>query len=1024
MRRSSRISAEEEKKQRNVRQRVSNARTLRALNRQGVQPRTLTEVNTWIRRARPGDRLRIPNLDLGMLRRLQLPTLRSHRGLMLSMSGAELNLNMYTMPEINRRVEENLFNIEQGNYPDEILRMLSNGVGDLELVVYNTTPAPSNNGRRSRMSFFPYLNCMGTQIDLSRYGVYTRLQEVESEVEHCLVKALRLSGQLDEHEIHVVQSSVGNRPFPRNGFNRLADQLNLRILLRTDKSTGTKYYGSKEAARTISLGQVEDHVFLNEPTVYTRRHVELKDQWERPQQVEDYRFLNSLKLILTMKELNRFEPCLFSEEAFASRLDAHLKVTEDRLLVSEPTDMCFGEVKATEHSVYSTVGYFDIETDTQSRTYHTPYAVGWCLELPHSEVNFLMIQEEEDIHTLGRQFLEKVFAEMFYHFGRTHMTLLMYAHNASYDLQLLFSCCRTSKMLRKQQWVKSWNGIFTTTGVYGSNRGTLSITVHDSYQMIPEKLAKFPNIFKLPAEKEFYPYDHYTISHIVENVSYPWEHVPEDMRETLTSLQDEHGDVACYALAEHYCKMDVWLLQQGVQIFRRWMKEVTGLYLDDYITLSHLAKNYMIRCGVFEGVFTVTRHVMEFIRKTVVGGRTMTNSNRVFVTDTALDDQDVNSLYPTAMTRMPGFLKGKARVIPTDIRTSQPVFLQWMTAVDGIFAKIRIDHVGQTREFPTLYYREDEVLHWSNDMEGRFMYVCKTTLEDLLSYHQIQFTVVEGYYYNEGFNTNIRQCMKTLYEKRKEKKRENNPIERAYKLIMNSCYGVTLTKPIGNNIKIVLREKFEEYYARNHLYILQTYSMGSPYGHKEREEVAVELVKTLAENSCLPHVGSEILAWSKRHMNEIMYLAEDLGVMIYYGDTDSMQVDRRTFPLVVTAYEAKFQQVLIGKELGQISSEWAEGVYSEKAYFAGKKMYCNVLTDGSFYFRMKGVTKDAVLNECRLSSRTVSEVYEHICQGGVVTFHNGYKANGDRAVRFKREAGGGYTQMEECYLIKKIQIKS
>lgn len=54
----------------------------------------------------------------------------------------------------------------------------------------------------------------------------------------------------------------------------------------------------------------------------------------------------------------------------------------------------------------------------------------------------------------------------------------------------------------------------------------------------------------------------------------------------------------------------------------------------------------------------------------------------------------------------------------------------------------------------------------------------------------------------------------------------------------------------------------------------------------------VELYSTIMiEQYQICHVASEILAMSKRIMNEVMYTAQANNIKIYYQDTDSMHMD-------------------------------------------------------------------------------------------------------------------------------------
>ena len=59
---------------------------------------------------------------------------------------------------------------------------------------------------------------------------------------------------------------------------------------------------------------------------------------------------------------------------------------------------------------------------------------------------------------------------------------------------------------------------------------------------------------------------------------------------------------------------------------------------------------------------------------------------------------------------------------------------------------------------------------------------------------------------------------------------------------------------------------------------------GDKYIIKENIEVL--------DQSTYNYIGVMILDMSKRIMNEVMCLAEDIGIEIHYTDTDSMHIDK------------------------------------------------------------------------------------------------------------------------------------
>jgi len=81
-------------------------------------------------------------------------------------------------------------------------------------------------------------------------------------------------------------------------------------------------------------------------------------------------------------------------------------------------------------------------------------------------------------------------------------------------------------------------------------------------------------------------------------------------------------------------------------------------------------------------------------------------------------------------------------------------------------------------------------------MNHSHVFVCKFDLEDLIKFHKIEFEVVDGYYYNEGRNTELRGVIETVFNERLKLKKVGNPLQEIYKLIMNSSYGKTLQKAI------------------------------------------------------------------------------------------------------------------------------------------------------------------------------------------------------------------------------------
>ena len=184
------------------------------------------------------------------------------------------------------------------------------------------------------------------------------------------------------------------------------------------------------------------------------------------------------------------------------------------------------------------------------------------------------------------------------------------------------------------------------------------------------------------------------------------------------------------------------------------------------------------------------------------------------------------------------------------------------------------------------------------------------------------------------------------------------------------------------------------------------------------------MVKPLNEHFNRAQVGSEILAMSKRIMNEVMCLAEDNGCDIFYQDTDSMHIFDKDIGVLSDKFREVYGRELIGKNFGQFHSDFkidgASEIYSRKLIALGKKAYIDELVgkdaDGNevidYHIRLKGIPNSTILDHATRFGRVrndvaeyedsgkknVWELYEEMLQGQTKAFdltNGGFRANFD-----------------------------
>ena len=260
------------------------------------------------------------------------------------------------------------------------------------------------------------------------------------------------------------------------------------------------------------------------------------------------------------------------------------------------------------------------------------------------------------------------------------------------------------------------------------------------------------------------------------------------------------------------------------------------------------------------------------------------------------------------------------------------------------------------------------------------MHVNHITLQDLIRFQKIDFELIEGLYYDEKRDTRCQEVIQYLFNQRNIYKKQHNPIEQTFKLVMNSVYGKTIMKPINYKIKLINGEdKYLKFENKNYNHI---YSAEKIYGS---DTYQIKMINGLLNDFNLVQFGSVILSISKRIISEVFCLAENMGFKIYYTDTDSGHFRECEINKLADEFKKIYGRDLIGSNLGQFHCDFnniennASMPVSVKSIFLGKKSYIDMLLDDknnlAFHVRMKGIpasTLEKTANEMFPESISVS----------------------------------------------------
>lgn len=806
---------------------------------------------------------------------------------------------------------------------------------------------------RPQGGFFPYLVPF---TGLERYGIYNKYDS-DNYKDNCLVIALKSAG-LNEDEVTNVKQFIKSGYVPQTKLKEVAEIIGYQIQLSDNSNLHLKKF-NKESNKIIKLGLVEGHYFLIERTEFTKHYIEnyeiLKNipeakSWNSEHKNKKQKHLSSdrlIKLLIKNKHLLTKIDTLKGDTIYTTNYHerVHTPNNPEDYIVKYEKQKQFDKKKKI-------VGVFDFEASATNVGEHKPYLVSSIID---GKVK----------SNSGNECVKKLLSHVA-KYSNKYTDVIMYAHNSRYDFGFIFN---EPGVKVSGDPIKTGNGIKQVTIYYYGKK----IIIKDSYSIIPEKLSKFGEMFDLEIEKEIMNHKLYTPENVEKryiNKNEVLKFYKEDEKEQFMKnckkwncIRGNDIDIIMYAL--EYCKMDCKVLKKGLEIFREQIKTVTDLDIYDIVSIPQLANTYLKNRGCFDDTYELTGATRGYIQQCVRGGRVMTRNNEKINIKERIQDFDGVSLYPSAMNRIKGMIRGKSYRINNLTK-------EFLDKVDYYYVTIKITKVNKHLNFPLIgITSENGSVEYVNKTCDVY-YADKIHLEDLIKFQEIEYEIIEGIYFNEGFNPSLCDVMKELFEERKIKKKEKNPIQLVYKLIMNAAYGKMLLKPIDTQYKFSYDEKeFKKQLNYNYNQVIDF----EKYGNVNVMKVSKSIVQS--KNSV--HQGVMILSMAKRIMNEVMCLAEDEKLDMYYTDTDSIHIKESHVDILANKFEEKYNRKLIGGNLGQFHCDFDNDAVSTHLIALGKKSYIDLLEnpDGtiSHHIRMKGVPKESILAKGD-PMKTYQDLYE------------------------------------------------
>jgi hypothetical protein len=811
-------------------------------------------------------------------------------------------------------------------------------------------------------------------------------------------------------------------------MNDICDIIKCKILLYTYDETkqtiikpdNKKFTYGKKYQNEIKLAQFKNHIFILEDTKYTKFYLDNMDEIDSIYKDDEDRFefcrkvdnkfyksktqpkrYNSLELVIYLFKINKFislalddvkeingnfepKPSLnniindqkiFNPTENDNEIENIEIENDDKIENIEIEDD--NKIETLENNLkfkkeLDTIYLFgDLETDVTQK-YHKLIAFGFMDEHENyykitypGKHNNNSIEERDLIFKKDIiQTIEKALNRLNYKksFKSPSHKIIMFFHNLKYDSSILdtFNQFYCSAMCVKDGMV------YSKTYNFGFN---IKIELRDSKKHFNIKLEDAPKIFDLDIyKKEAIDYEYHTIDNISSNELIDKKIYEQGLKEADKIIfnelvkTDQFNPTGYYL---EYLKYDVLVLKRACLKYRDLMKIATnGIDVFQSLTISSLAHKMATEYGCYDNIVQVKGELREFLQKAVRGGRVYVNPKyQKTIIDGKIEDFDAISLYPSAMSKLcekHGLPKG---LIKLGLENN----IDYYNSKSYYFVRIRINKINKKIQIPCVCVHDEKTgnLKYINELKKPIeVIVDKITLQDYIEFQDIEYEILEGCYWDQGFNTKIKDLVDFLHKERCKHKKSNKPLADMIKLIMNSIYGKTCMKRSTEQIVILNNNKADKYIF-DHFGIIK---------HIEQNKLNTIITKRKYDNTySFNYVGAMILSQSKQIVNQVFSIMDENNMNVYYTDTDSIHMDQKDVNELGLKFKNKYNTDLIGDNFGQFHVDFdlkgCENVHSIKHIPIETKTYLDILkgTDKvtreekiGYHIRMKGVRTCAI----------------------------------------------------------------
>ena len=886
------------------------------------------------------------------------------------------------------------------------------------IYIYKVTDPNTRRGyNMTNAAFFKYTN--PTELNLEKYGCFKTVDK-NNYKDGCFVEAAKL--KYDSIIVNSIRSLMNRRNLTIANINAIAEMVKINVDIyqykddeRLKKTQSFKF--DNEDSTTLKIANIENHYIILEDTPYTQFFIEhykeiseyakthkkplsdfysvnkviFKFSKKRNENVKYYNTgnkyvcINSFYLLKIMIEENLLEKMDVEDSIsipFNSEFREEMRNFDYDLIINKsdyrpcvPKNMIRRYKKMGFKFNY--IIYADCESttkvdDSEVATSHKAFMLAYQIE----NLKTNQTEEVKNIFNLDTKLLVKKFL------SSIPGNSIIYFHNMRYDYTLLMDFIHVENIVKKD------NQYYEIQATYESKK----FLIRDSCKMISEKLEKFSKIFKISVKKEIMPYDYYTEERInspdfktkkvkvEELIKYLKPHEVEEFRR----INPE--EINMYDYVKFYCNQDVIVLCKGMQAFRKKVKKALNIDMIEHISISSISDQYMKLQGCYDGTYEIRGVMNMFISRSVVGGRCMTQNNKMVYVKDRIGALDAVSLYPSAIS-----ISGYPLGIPSLIGDGFDPYKE--ENIYYIEIEVNDIHYKQsyTYDFGLFSDRDKNgIINWTNYPEQRNIVVNNYQFNDIVKFYKWTpdyFSIKRGIVFEEGVNNKCQEVIQKMFNLRlieKEKPAEES-LQLVFKLLLNTAYGKTIEKIGDTSFKIINNDSAYNFIRNNYLNIYSSIETS--------KQTFFEVYTPLDKSYSRPHIGSVILSVSKKIMNDVFYRAHTNNVEIFYQDTDSIHLREKDIHIF---------DDLIGTNLCQLHQDLEsdyitkDSIYSDLFIGLGKKCYIDRLRgkdkdgveviDMTTKIKLKAISNAAILKVCEEKNITPIQLYKKMYRGEEVKF--------------------------------------